>query len=143
MTEQRLKQDWNWRYIIVFFFTQKQSFVNRIQKKAIQIYGSGLIVCSFIIDINPPSIIGNIIEKNFWNLAEERCLDMITILICYMFKRACPKILVDFYTSQNQLKNYLYISCFNDLKTQTIFSVKNKRMKMLMAFQRGTRCWYG
>ena len=28
------------------------------------------------------------------------------------------------------------LSRFNDLKTQTIFSVKNKRMKMLMAFQR-------
>ena len=104
---------------------------------------------SLIIDINLPSIIGNIIEKKY----EKKCLnetwlskmrlDMITILIFYMFKRACPKILVDFYTSQNQLKNYLYISCFNDLKTQTIFSVKNKRMKMLMAFQRGTRCWYG
>ena len=59
-----------------FFFTQKQSFVNRIQKKAIQIYGSGLIICSLIIDINLPSIIGNIIEKKYekkmseWNLAE-------------------------------------------------------------------------
>ena len=138
--------------VIVFFSHKNKVLLIEFRKRHFKfmVLVWSVIICSLIIDINLPSIIGNIIEKKY---EKKKCLnetwlskmrlDMITILICYMFKRACPKILVDFYTSQNQLKNYLYISCFNDLKTQTIFSVKNKRMKMLMAFQRGTRCWYG